>query len=69
VGNAKESIRREVADRVLEILQQPDAATPNNLEKAVAMLHDSGCFEKELSRFYRYVQELPGAKGESQEDR
>jgi hypothetical protein len=68
MGNTKESTKRKVADRVLEILRRPDVATTGIIEKAVAMLHDSACFEEELSRFYRYVQELPGAKAESEGD-
>jgi hypothetical protein len=67
--NTKDSTKRKVADRVLEILRQADVATPGTIEKAVAMLHDSACFEEELCRFYRYVQELPGAKAESEGDR
>jgi hypothetical protein len=69
MGNTKESTKRKVADRVLEILRQPDVATTGTIEKAVAMLHDSACFEEELSLFYRYVEELPGAKAESEGDR
>lgn len=69
MGNKKERFKREVADRVLQILRQPDEIEKSDLEKALALLHESACFEEELSLFYRYVQGLPGAKIESQGDR
>ena len=68
MAKANANRKKEIADRVLEILRQPDVVEKGGLEKAVAMLHDSACFKKELSRFYRYVQGLQGAKVESQGD-